>query len=301
MSPDHLGWDLDLEIKDFPYIVSPLLGNNSYRSVYGGEGFLPENTFVFYNSFVMSNSTFNPAIQIDMAKKFLRGGPRKHIFFHPNKERACIVSAGALVPGANTLLRELVMSLYYNYGLKDIVGLKYGFNGMNEKLVKLNPETTKNIHNFGGNILGTTGNSDYSDLDIQDFIDMLVEKQVSMLFVIGGLAEMVVLNRIYKEIKKKMIKIVCCGVPSTTDKEFPIFDSTPGFSSAVEGAQQCISIGAVEARSTEYGLSIIKLNGKNSGYAAVYSALSSRDVDICIVPEFNFELYGDTGLLSYIY
>lgn len=46
---------------------------------------------------------------------------------------------------------------------------------------------------------------------------------------------------------------------------------------------------------------MIKLNGKNSGHAAVYSALSSRDVDICIVPEFNFELYGDTGLLNHAY
>jgi len=43
------------------------------------------------------------------------------------------------------------------------------------------------------------------------------------------------------------------------------------------------------------------LNGKNSGHSAVYSVLSSRDVDICIVPEFNFELYGDTGLLIHAY
>lgn len=43
------------------------------------------------------------------------------------------------------------------------------------------------------------------------------------------------------------------------------------------------------------------MDGKNSGHSAVYSALSSRDVDICIVPEFNFELYGDTGLLNHAY
>jgi len=41
-----LAWDLDIEIKDFPTILSPLLGNSSYRSVYGGEGFLPETSFV---------------------------------------------------------------------------------------------------------------------------------------------------------------------------------------------------------------------------------------------------------------
>ena len=68
------------------------------------------------------------------------------------------------------------MSLYFNYNCKDIVGLKYGFKGMNEKLVKLDPEKMKNIHNFGGTFLGTAGESDYSDFDVKDFIDMLVEK-----------------------------------------------------------------------------------------------------------------------------
>jgi len=171
-----------------------------------------------------------------MAKKFLKGGPRKHIFFNPNRERACIVSAGPLVPGVNTLLRGLVMSLYYNYNLKDILGMEYGFNGINSKLVKLSPDTIKNIHNFGGNILGTTGNSDYSTFDVKEFIDVLIEKQVSLLYVMGGLAEMEILNQIHKEIKKRMLRIACCGIPCTSNKEFPIFDSTPGFSSAVEGA-----------------------------------------------------------------
>ena len=48
--------------------------------------------------------------------------------------------------------------------------------------------------------------------------------------------EMRVLNKIYNQIKKNRLRIVVCGTPLTTDKEFPIFDSTPGFSSAVEGA-----------------------------------------------------------------
>lgn len=48
--------------------------------------------------------------------------------------------------------------------------------------------------------------------------------------------EMKIANKIYNEIKKKRLRIVVCGTPMTTDKEFPIFDSTPGFSSAIEGA-----------------------------------------------------------------
>jgi hypothetical protein len=33
---------------------------------------------------------------------------------------------------------------------------------------------------------------------------------------------------------------------------------------------------------------------------AVNSSLSSRDVDICLVPEFYFELYKSSGLLNHI-
>lgn len=31
------------------------------------------------------------------------------------------------------------------------------------------------------------------------------------------------------------------------------------------------------------------------------STLASRDVNICLVPEFGFELHGDKGLLEYIF
>lgn len=58
---------------------------------------------------------------------------------------------------------------------------------------------------------------------------------------------------------------------------------------------------SIEARSTRYGVIILKLDGMNCGFNSVYAALSSREVDICIVPEFNFELYGDTGLLQHVY
>lgn len=40
---------------EFPDVVSPLLSVNSnfYRGIYGGEGFLPEQSFVSKNSFVL--------------------------------------------------------------------------------------------------------------------------------------------------------------------------------------------------------------------------------------------------------
>jgi 6-phosphofructokinase len=40
--------------------------------------------------------------------------------------------------------------------------------------------------------------------------------------------------------------------------------------------------------------------GRSAGFIALYSALANRDVNICLVPEFQFDLEGPRGLLEYI-
>ena len=41
--------------------------------------------------------------------------------------------------------------------------------------------------------------------------------------------------------------------------------------------------------------------GRNAGFIAMEAANASRDANICLIPEFKFELYGDRGLLEYAY
>lgn len=40
--------------------------------------------------------------------------------------------------------------------------------------------------------------------------------------------------------------------------------------------------------------------GRSAGFIAMYAALANRDVNICLVPEFGFDLGGPRGLLRYI-
>lgn len=105
---------LDLEIRDLPSIMSPLLGDSKYRSVYGGEGFLPEDSFIFLNSFILSQGSFNPGQSTLSVKRWLRAGPRKNNFFKSEDVKAVITTCGGICPGLNVVIRELVMSLYYN-------------------------------------------------------------------------------------------------------------------------------------------------------------------------------------------
>jgi 6-phosphofructokinase 1 len=49
------------------------------------------------------------------------------------------------------------------------------------------------------------------------------------------------------------------------------------------------------------GIGLVKLFGRSSGFVAMLSTLAARDVNICLIPEIPFNLYGDNGLLDFIF
>ena len=44
-------------------------------------------------------------------------GPRPYIYFDPSKLKVGIVTCGGLCPGINDVIRSIVMTLYYSYGV----------------------------------------------------------------------------------------------------------------------------------------------------------------------------------------
>lgn len=55
--------------------------------------------------------------------KFLKAGARELIYFNPKKVKAAIVTCGGLCPGLNVVIREIVMTLKYNYECSEIYGI----------------------------------------------------------------------------------------------------------------------------------------------------------------------------------
>jgi 6-phosphofructokinase 1 len=47
----------DLELKELPIFVNPMLGDSKYRSVFGGEGFLPEGSFITSDCFILCRAS----------------------------------------------------------------------------------------------------------------------------------------------------------------------------------------------------------------------------------------------------
>ena len=65
----------------------------------------------------------------NIPRKYPRAGPHKYIYHKPESSKALIVTCGGLCPGLNSVIRELVMSLYNNYGVKEVYGIRYGYKG----------------------------------------------------------------------------------------------------------------------------------------------------------------------------
>ena len=72
--------------------------------------------------------------------------------------KALIVTCGGLCPGLNNVIREIVMCLYYCYGVNQVYGSKYGYEGVYkpETWISLPPEKVMEIEKKGGTWIGTS-------------------------------------------------------------------------------------------------------------------------------------------------
>ena len=64
---------------------------------------------------------------------FERAGPLPRIFHDPAWTRVGIVTAGGLCPGLNNVIKGLVEILSFDYGIKTIFGIRFGYAGLNPK------------------------------------------------------------------------------------------------------------------------------------------------------------------------
>src|SRR5688500_10810399 len=115
-----------------------------------------------------------------------RAGPRKQIFFEPAKSKAAIVTCGGLCPGINNVIRTAVFELMHNYGVPGVLGIRYGFEGLNRAVgrppIQLTPERVENIHHHGGTILGTSRGPQ----EARTTVDYLQSQGVNILICVGG-------------------------------------------------------------------------------------------------------------------
>lgn len=227
-----------------------------------------------------------------------RAGPRKEIYYEPEEVKAAIVTCGGLCPGLNDVIRQIVFTLE-TYGVKNIVGIPFGYRGFFEKGLKempLSRHLVENINLNGGSFLGVSrGGAKTSEI-----VDSIQARRIDMLFVLGGNGTHAGANAIHEECRKRKLKVSVVAVPKTIDNDILLMDKTFGFDTAVEEAQRAINSAYIEARSAYHGIGLVKLMGRSSGFIAMHASLSSGQVDVCLIPEVPFTLDGELGVLQHL-
>ena len=227
-----------------------------------------------------------------------RSGPREKVFFDGNNTTVAIVTCGGLCPGINNVIRSLVMNLHYFYDVKRVVGIPYGYEGLNPEmghdLIELTPDKVKNIHEFGGTILGSSRGGQ----DVSVMVDTLVANKIDILFTIGGDGTLKGANAIGTEIINRGLKIAVAGIPKTIDNDIDIIDKSFGFETSFDVACPIVRDAHNEAGGAFNGIAIVKLMGRDSGFIAASTALSMPVVNFVLVPEMDFKLEGENGFLE---
>ena len=229
---------------------------------------------------------------------FELAGARGNLFFNPPETRAGVVTCGGLCPGLNDVIRSLFFELHHAYGVKEVLGFRWGYQGLDpehgaEPLV-LTPDLVDRIHLQGGTILGTSR----GPVDKARAVENLIRRRVNILFAIGGDGTQRGAREFFLEAQKRGHALSVVGIPKTIDNDIPFVARSFGFLTAVSEAAKVLQRAHTEARSVQNGIALVKLMGRHAGFLTAEATVASQDVNFTLIPEIPFQLEGGCGFLA---
>jgi len=258
----------------------------------GAGAFVPDGARVRYQVEIGTSNDLPADVYFEKA------GPREKLFFDPRETKVAIVTCGGVCPGLNNVIRSAVLEFYYNYGVKDVLGIRYGYAGLNPKIglppIELTPRLVSDIHEKGGTVLGSSRGKQPSDV----MADFLVERKVNILLCAGGDGTLRGAQDIATEVQSRGLNLAVVGIPKTIDNDVMYISRTFGMTTATEKAHEILDCAHSEARSAYNGVGLVKLMGRDAGFIAAAATLASQEVNFCLIPEIPFALEGENGFLE---
>lgn len=284
---------LDLSIKK--------LGSQEYDSSLKNSDdvvFVPENERVLS---VIDNSIVEEILKTNNSiPTFEKAGPREKLFFKPGTTVSAVVTCGGLCPGLNSVVRAIVMMNYYRYEKQITYGIKYGYAGLvkdiGHEIDVLTVDDVSDIHTKGGTVLGSSrGNQNAAAM-----VDRLEEMGVNILYTVGGDGTQKGALMLMKEIERRGLAISVIGIPKTIDNDINFIQRSFGVETAFSEACESIHSAHTEAEGAYNGIGLVKLMGRESGFVAANAVLATGEANFCLIPEVDFDLEGENGLLKQI-
>ncbi len=294
MLPENINVDLD-KLPEMDFSV-PYLGEPTLPSPLNGVNFVDDTERICYCSDAKINGMFWEKYQ--SIPSFLAAGPRRKIFRDPSWTRAAIVTCGGLCPGLNDVIKGLVNTLWHIYGVDNIYGIRYGYEGLNPiyhlKPLELTPDVVDNIHTEGGSILGSSRGKQPTE----EIVRTLDRLNINILFTIGGDGTQRGAHEIAMMCKERGVEVSIIGIPKTIDNDLNFMDKTFGFETAVQSSASILSCAHNEANGCYNGIGLVRLMGRDSGFIAAYACLANTVANFCLIPEVPLVLDGPGGLLA---
>ena len=238
---------------------------------------------------------------VDDSELLQKAGPREHVYFPAARVPAGVVTCGGLCPGINDVIRALTRCLWYQYGVRRITGIPFGYHGLlpecTSETIRLDPSYVDDIHKIGGTCLGSSRGGGERTGDI---VDSLERMNLNMLFCIGGDGTQKGALAIAEEVERRGLKIAVVGIPKTIDNDLSFIQKSFGFETAVSIASGTVTSAHTEAHSAINGIGLVKLMGRDSGFIAAHTALASHEANFVLIPEVPFELEGEYGLFAQV-
>jgi 6-phosphofructokinase 1 len=275
---------------EYPSFDVKTLGACTIPSPLVGPDFVEDGERVLYHSRLEEVRAY---LLVDKRPPcFEVAGPREMLFHDPKRIACGIVTCGGICPGLNDVIRAVVQSLHYHYGVERIYGFRYGYAGITKTPplppLELTPSLVRDIHEQGGTILGTSRGPQ----DPAEMVDVLEGLGVGILFALGGDGTLRGAQKIAEEAERRGMAISVIGIPKTIDNDISYVQKTFGFETAVTESQDALYSAHTEATGTQNGIGLVKLMGRHSGFIAAFATLASNDVNFCLVPEVPFTLEG---------
>ncbi len=286
-------YDFEVSSLGEPRIDSPIQMSKTYGDKI--VNYVRDDEYILYDVEVRKGTDLPKA---DSSFCLQKAGPRGKIYFNPGHVHAGIVTCGGLCPGLNNVIRSIVRTLWYQYGVRRITGIRNGYRGLlpeyNLPTMELNPDVVDDIHYMGGTMLGSSRGGG----QISEFVDAIERLNLNMLFTIGGDGTTKGALAIAEEIEKRNLKVAVIGIPKTIDNDLSFIQRSFGFETAVSKAVEAVAGAHVEAKDAYNGIGLVKLMGRESGFIAANTALAMSVVNFVLIPEIPFDLEGEKGLLN---
>jgi phosphofructokinase-like protein len=209
-------------------------------------------------------------------------------------KRIGILTAGGDCPGLNAVIRAIVKTAIYKYGL-EVVGFLDGYSGVIHNRARiLEAHDASGILPRGGTILGTSNRDDpfrfpvvvkgkkaFKDVSDQS-VRNLKKNKIDVLFVLGGDGSLT----IGSNLSQKGVKII--GVPKTIDNDLWGTDVTFGFDTALQ-----VAMGAVDrlhsTAESHHRVMVVEVMGRYAGWIALEAGLAGGG-DVILIPEIPYEI-----------